>query len=108
MSHLSLSLTRTSNHERKRKKSFGKRRFSPTSLVNVSVRRSQRVQHLTLLHAGVKRLPEHKGVQPRPQLLGQGHDDVQVSLHVQVQVRLQVAQGLKRLLPLLPARRWRG
>lgn len=71
-------------------------------------RRSQGVEHLSLLHAGVKGLPEHEGVQPRPQLLGQGHDDVQVPLHVQVQVRLQAAQGLERLLPLLPAGRGRG
>lgn len=70
-------------------------------------RLSQCVEHLSLLHAGVKRLPKHKGVQPRPQLLGQGHNDVEVSLHVQVQVRLQGAQGFKWLLPLLPVRRWR-
>lgn len=79
-----------------------------TSRTQLGGRGSKGVEHLSLLHAGVKGLPEHEGVQPRPQFLRQGHDDVQVPLHVQVQVRLQAAQGLERLLPLLPARRGRG
>lgn len=60
-------------------------------------------EYVSLLHAGVERLPKHKRVQPRPQLLCEGHNNAQVPLHCQIQVRLQVAQGSKRLLPLLPA-----
>lgn len=79
-----------------------------TSRTQLGGRGSQGVEHLSLLHAGVEGLPKHEGVQPRSQLLRQSHDDVQVPLHVQVQVRLQAAQGLERLLPLLAARRGRG
>lgn len=60
-------------------------------------------EHIALLDAGVEGLPEDKGVQTGLELLSQGHDDVQVTLGRQVQVRLQAAQRAKRLFPLLPA-----
>lgn len=44
-------------------------------------------EYVSFLHAGVKWLPKHKRVQSRPQLLSEGHYDVQVSFHCQIQVR---------------------
>lgn len=61
-------------------------------------------EYVSFLHAGVERLPKHKRVQPCPQLLSEGHNNVQVSFHGQIQVRLQIAQGSKRLLPFLPVK----
>lgn len=49
-------------------------------------------ENISLLHAGVERLPEHKRVQSRSQLLCEGHDDAQVSFHRQIQIRLQITQ----------------
>ena len=69
---------------------------------------SEAHENVSLLHAGVERLPEHERVQSRSELLGEGHDDVQVSFHRQVQVRLQAPQRPKRLLPFLPVKRRRG
>lgn len=66
---------------------------------------SEAHEHVPLLHAGVERLPEHEGVKPCPQLLGHRHDNVQVPLGLQVQVRLEVPEGPERLLPFLPVNR---
>ena len=57
--------------------------------------------HVSVRGAGVAGHPEHEGVQPGPELLSQRHDDAEVPVHLQVQVRLQAAQGAERLLPFL-------
>lgn len=72
--------------------------------VNTVVRRqrdSEVHENIALLHARVEGLAEHEGVKPCPELLCQGHDDIQVTLHSQVQVSLQASQGTEWLLALL-------
>lgn len=69
---------------------------------------SEAQECVSLLYAGVKWFPEHKRVQPHPQLLRDGHDNVEVSFHCQIQVRLQIPQRSKWLLAFLPVSEGEG
>lgn len=50
--------------------------------------KSKADKYVSFLHAGVERLSKHKWVQPCPQLLSEGHNNIQVSFHLEIQVCL--------------------